>query len=607
MAGGGGKKEAKGYLSIDGTDWERGLKEAQKQTSEFAKGVGEIAKKATEVFAGISAIVFAVSSDVRAAVINLGAEGAADIRKAVGQIGEQVHAALSAPINRAFRAIAQAIRDNSQTIINAAQRLGEVLEKVVDIVEKVAGFIGRHTMVFDIMGTAIVGATAALLGLAGALTIVTTLLELNPFVLIVTAAVALVAVIARLVEKTIGWRIVWIHLTGELKMEWARLRTMFELVLETIRFVGDGFARAGRTVVEFVRLSWEILKAFGSGVVALFGDIADVLIHPWKAGELKDAILETLEATASGIASSIEEHDLGGIWDGYKDGFLEASTEILLKAGATYDQIRKDTEAALEEARAARAAGQGGGAPGFGDGVYDLAKATEERLSELRIRGHVETLAIMEDEKIALEDTLARSAGTWEYYAARTQEISSAMWGAITETAGRSMTLQAAMRIKLGTLFARAALEGVAVEIEAQGKAAAQKAAIYAAEALAFLAIGDFRGAAQLGAAAAGMAAAAGGAAIAAGVVRGIGGGGGSVAAAAASVGSVGAGFDRGPGTVGGGGRSSLDLTTRSAPENVTIYVQTTVAGPVVGDGGIERLVGLIVPRLRDLVQGGAF
>lgn len=578
----GGRPEAKGYLTLDGSDWEKALRDAGRQTNAWTREINSIAKKASLALAGISATIFAVSKDVRKWIVQLGSEGAADLRSAWSTIGAQVQSQLAEPINRAFMAIADVVRKHGDQIIRAAQTLGGALDKVVSGIEKVASFVGKHTMIFDLAATALVTLGVALYGVSTALAVVNAVMALNPAVLIATAVVALIAVIARLVEKTIGWRIVWIHLHGALLIVW-----------EAVKTLGDGFMRVGRTIGGFALAAWDALKAFGQGVFDLFKNVALIILEPWRAGELSGEIAASVARTAEGIRSAVENADLGSVWEGFAEGHRAAVRQILA-----------DTEAAVAAARAAREAGAdsastatGGGA---GSGAVAAAMAEADIARDIRVRGLEHTIETLEVERIAFAEQIDWKTRLFEEYAAKTARISDEMWSTISAGTAQAVSFESAMRLKLGRLIEQVARNAVAAELEAQGRAAAQKAAIYGAQALAFLAIGDFRGAAQMGAAAAGMLAVAGGASVAAAALRHVpsGGGGGSGGGFSDERSTEGVG-DRGP------RRQSIDLTQRSAPETVNINITTNIGGHLVGpDDFADRF---IVPRIRELWEGGAF
>jgi len=88
-----------------------------------------------------------------------------------------------------------------------------------------------------------------------------------------------------------------------------------------------------------------------------------------------------------------------------------------------------------------------------------------------------------------------------EEYLEKTRIFHEASWASITRSMSGAVSIQAALHLKLGKIAAQAAREGVAAYIESQGKKWAADAAAYGFQALAFLALGDFRGAAQMGAA----------------------------------------------------------------------------------------------------------
>jgi len=50
--------------------------------------------------------------------------------------------------------------------------------------------------------------------------------------------------------------------------------------------VGDAFLRVSQTIGQFILTVWGVMKAFGLGIFELFKNVGEVIIRPWKAGEI---------------------------------------------------------------------------------------------------------------------------------------------------------------------------------------------------------------------------------------------------------------------------------------------------------------------------------
>src|SRR6185312_3889150 len=116
---------------------------------------------------------------------------------------------------------------------------GFLLKDVLPAFKATMDFIMAHKTAFIILGTA-VGIMAAAIKIA---TIVQTLFNISlmtsPIFWIVAGIVALVAVIAIVVQRTIGWKNVFKALGAAAKAVWGAIKVAFSGILAAFKSVWD--------------------------------------------------------------------------------------------------------------------------------------------------------------------------------------------------------------------------------------------------------------------------------------------------------------------------------------------------------------------------------
>jgi TP901 family phage tail tape measure protein len=459
---------------------------------------------------------------------------------------------LQGQIDRLLELITTAVQSNFDSISTAAAQLGVAIETTIDLFIDLHGWIEDNSTVVGLLTSAFVGLTAAIYATRTAMLALTAIRAATSFGPLVAAIGAVAGVVAFVIDKLYGWQRIWTQVVGE-----------FRTGLVHIQAIGGAFEAIQKSLAN-PRAAGQIWREFR-------------LEHAQAVAEIEATTLASLDRIRSARDPGNAPIGAGGF-----DASIQGAIDAL--------GLKRETAEAEVEVEAERI-----------DRRADLLLAEADFERELAVRGHVETLELMDAEHLSRQAHFERETGIYQEFADRTRHISQAMWGAIVEQTATATSIQGVMKLKLGQIIKRVAFEGAAAEIEAQGQVAAKRAVIEAAFALAALARLDFRGAALHGAASAKFFAAAGLAAIGAASLRHVpesGGGGAEIETS----GGAGAG-DRGSG---GGGRSTVDITQRSAPETVNIYVQTTVQGNILGDFA-QVVDDYVVPRLRKLVEQEAF
>ncbi len=289
------------------------------------------------------------------------------------EAGIQVWDVIKGPVKTALETLTALLQNNFDRIRSVALTLVSAVMGIATTLAQVAGFVAKHATVFQTLGAIILGAAAALYVVSAATAAWNAVLALNPVTLIVMGVAALVAAIVVVVEKFVGWKIVWEVLVaaakigfelikGGLRQMWADIK----MAARIVRALGETFGIIFTTIVNTV-------KRAGSLIGETFSSIWDMVAHPRQA---KETFENLKKALSEGFGPVIDEarEKLQGTWSGLADGYKVETALIGRETVAAVAQIERDTAAKIAELRAEREKGGAGasvavpGAPTLADG-----------------------------------------------------------------------------------------------------------------------------------------------------------------------------------------------------------------------------------------------
>jgi TP901 family phage tail tape measure protein len=508
----------------------------------------------------------------------------------------RIWSVIKGPINNVIREVTTAVQRNFDNIQEAFAGLVSIVEQVAGIIGRVISFVSKHKTSFEALAASIGLVATAIYGVATAQAAWNAVAALNPITGILMGITLAIAIVIR---KMGGLSEAWTKTRRFGQKALIELQTGARKVWAALGLVADVVVAIGKTFAQSIGAAWRIMREFAEFVIESWTRVGELILHPWRAGEIVDELKEGLAEAVDAMASVLQSAEVKEIWSGITDAYHQEMEQIRRDHAAALAQMEAETQRALEEAREAT------GGAGASQQASEALKLQEEAQSasltirEARYEAHAERIREITDELAS--DTVEVIALTGTEVGRIYRQIAgyaTAAYAKVVEEARKATSLERVMKLQLLKATIQGFREEAAARIEAKGHEAAMLAAFEAAEALAALGRYDFAAAAKHGLAAAKFAALSGGAAVAAAMVRGLGGGGEAAPAGGPEEGGV---ASRAA-AAGGTPYRDVSARVRQMPETINFNLQFVhQGGAVYGEGGLQEMIEEeVIPRLRE-------
>ena len=367
----------------------------------------------------------------------------------------QIWDTIKGPVNQAITGLTKFISDNFSRIKQVFMNVVNKVMYFAAIVGKVFSFIQKHSTTFEIVGKALLAVGAALYVAVTATAAWNAVLAVNPITLIILGIAALIAIIAVVVDKLGGWRVVWLNVVAGFKIGFEAIKLYLKVFMANLKLVGNVLVALGQSVVIIFTGMWNTIKAVGEKIAMLFKSIWEIIKNPRKA---KQAFADLKAQIAVGLSDPMAEakEQLDSVWSSvggnYKNELIEIKNQtaanvkdIVNATRAEVDKIRKEREAA--KATTSETLPAGTDVPDTEP--LDLPELTMPELGETAVTKFAETNKLMSDIYAGTWDTMLQSdltgsekrAAIWSGMRDKTVGVISDMakkwvWGEMTQLAG---------------------------------------------------------------------------------------------------------------------------------------------------------------------------
>lgn len=346
-------------------------------------------------------------------------------------------------------AIAAFERLSSSSAVQAwAEKLAksalDVIRALTDGVRETIAFVSEHKELVSWL----LRSVAAFAGLGVAIQVVTTLLAVNPWMLLVAGIALAAGWIWKTVDALGGWSVAWEYVKAGAAAAMDYVNAYLRISWEAIQALGSNWQATGRaiwetlkaafmtgidSVVAFGRSAWEIVRELGQR----WRDFGNLLLGVITFDRSK--IASSWDGIRTGMSTALDNAQsyfsgvgrdrwagIGQLWGNALGAeFFMRTSAIMAEVDAKAEALFAKARAASAEARARKAASEsGGGAP-----AVEAASSTSSEVGKAAETGGA---------SLARQILGASKDGfdSWtEYFNAWVEETLSGVWGVVSNVA----------------------------------------------------------------------------------------------------------------------------------------------------------------------------